>query len=193
MTTTRMFRTGMAALLLIGVAIVIFYRNTPKPVTSGAPPVFDTPATSQTPSKENVHASYTEQVGQLKRSVEKDPKNTAHLIALGQFLMDGHQDRDAIIYFERAAVLEPQNDSLLLDLAVCYANDGRPDQAMVVTERLLTKDRRNVRALYNKGALLASAGKKSDAAAVWKELLRIAPESDEAHTVRGYLTSLEKQ
>jgi cytochrome c-type biogenesis protein CcmH/NrfG len=193
MTKSHMVRLGMAALLMLGIAAVLFFRNTPKTPALEQPPVLTAPAPSDAPSRENVHSSYTEQVEQLKRSVESDPKNAPHLIALAQLLMDGHQNKEAIRYFEQASVLQPGNDSLLLDLAVCYANEGRTDRAMEVTERLLKRDRRNVRALYNKGALLASSGKKAEAVAVWKELLKAAPDSEEAKTVRGYLASMEKR
>lgn len=183
----------MAALLVLGIAAVLFFRNSPQSPAFEQPPVLTTPVPSDAPSKENVHSSYTMQIEQLKRSVEKDPKNAAHLISLAQLLMDGHQNNEAIRYFEQASILQPENDSLLLDLAVCYANNGRSDRAMEVTERLLKKDGRNVRALYNKGALLASSGKQTEAAAVWKRLLTIAPASEEAKTVRGYLAAMEKR
>lgn len=182
----------MAVLLLAGIAAVLFFRNTPAAATPEQPPVLSVPAPSNEPSKANVHSSYAQQVEQLKRSVEQDPKNAAHLVSLAQLLMDGHNVEEAIGYFEQAAVLQPGNDSLLLDLAVCYSKVGRSDRAMEVTDRILKNDAHHVRALYNKGALLASTGRTKEAAIVWKRLMAVAPKSEEANTVRGYLASLEK-
>jgi hypothetical protein len=47
--------------------------------------------------------------------------------------------------------------------------------------------------LFNKGAILASEQKKSEAIAVWKRLIRHAPNSEEAVTAKGFIAQLEKQ
>ena len=186
------YQWGIAILLLGGAAAVLLLRNTPEftsvPAEQSIPSV---PPITEAPSKTNVTPSFTQRVEELKASIEKNPSNAAHIITLAQLLMDGHQNKEAISYFERAAKLQPKNDSLLLDLAVCYFNEKQYDKAMQTTERILMMKKDHPRALYNKGAILATLNKKEEAAKVWKRLVQVAPNSDEARSVNGHLPALE--
>lgn len=188
-----------AAVLGIGIIALILFRNTPQfveqaPAASGigAPAFPAKPPVMDLPSASNVVPGFSERIDELRRSAEQHPKNAAHLIALAQLLMDGHRAKDAIMYYEKAALLQPKNDSLLLDLSVCYFNEKQYDKALQTTERILRFEADNSHALYNKGAILATIGRKKEAAAVWKDLLKRRPDSEEAKTVRGHLSMLEK-
>lgn len=187
-------RLALALFVAGGILLVLLYRSSPK-ITDAVPreKFPQSPPAMDVPSKANVTAGYTERVAELTRSAAAQPKNAAHLIALAQLLMDGHQNTEAIVYFEKAAQLQPKNDSLLLDLSVCYFNEKNYAAAMKTTETILSRDHNNSRALYNKGAILATQGKNSEAAAAWRDLLKRAPMSEEAKTVKGHLSLLEKQ
>jgi tetratricopeptide (TPR) repeat protein len=146
----------------------------------------------QAPGKGNVAKEYSQQLDALKKSVDKDPKNLSHLTMLASMLMDGHNPKEAIQYFERARKLEPVNSSVLLDLSVCYAQTGNIDEAMKITNVLLTKDPKNSTALYNKGAIYARQGKRKEAEQTWKKLILVAPESHEAKNAVDALKQLGK-
>lgn len=187
-------------MLVIGAALVLvfsaifFLRNRPT-VPIEAPPASSNgfhgrPAASDVPSKDNVNNGYVEQVNELKKAVEVNPRNTNHLAMLARLLMDGHQAADAIPYFERAARLQPKNDSLLLDLSVCYSIVKNYDTALEVTDRLLVHNPNNLTALYNKGALLATLGNNAEAARCWKKIVSAAPASEAAKKARAGLTAI---
>ncbi|MFZ4619396.1 MAG: tetratricopeptide repeat protein [Bacteroidota bacterium] len=193
MTTKQKIQWGIAVLLLVASAVILVFRNMPEMTvippeekTTSAPPVMEVP------SKANVTPSFTEQVDKLKQSVAKNPSNAAHMISLAQLLMDGHQNKEAVKYFEKAALLQPKNDSLLLDLAVCYFNEKDYSRALGITEQILSFNKTHSRALYNKGAILMTLNKKDEAVKVWKKLVKVAPNSEEAKTVSGHLPALEK-
>lgn len=194
MTKKQTMLLGSVLLFTAAVAAVILLRNTPEFTTAPAQGNIGTaPSTMEIPSKANVASSYTRRVEELKRSVAEDPANAAHMISLAQLLMDGHQIAEAIEYFEKASRLQPKNDSLLLDLAVCYFNRKEYEKALGTTERILAFDQVHSRALYNKGAIFAALNRKNEAVIVWKRLLTVAPNSEEAKSVRGHLPVLENQ
>lgn len=194
MKNNRTIQIAFTLFIGTGILLILMFRNSPK-VTEAVPSekTLQKPPVMDVPSKTNVVSGFTEQVEELKRSAAKQPKNAAHLIALAQLLMDGHQNKEAIVYFEKAALLQPKNDSLLLDLSVCYFNEKEYAAALKITERILSRGKDVSRALYNKGAILATQGKKTEALSVWKDLLKRAPNSEEAKTVRGHMSLLEKQ
>ncbi len=183
-------------LIVAGAFYIILFRNTPHFVKTEK---HDQPSTEPNageflaPSKANVAAAFTEQVTQLKKSIEQNSSNVSHLKMLTQLLMDGHQHKEAIVYFEKAVSLQPHNDSLLLDLSVCYFNDHNYEKALQTTEKILKNNKYHSRALYNKGAILATEGKKTEAMNVWNVLLQRDPNSDEAKTVREHNSLLEKK
>lgn len=183
-----------AAIAAAGFIILILSRNAPQKIEGAdhsAP--FDRSTEFTAPSKTNVTPSYSERVEQLKKSVAENPSNAPHLIALAQLLMDGHQNKEAIRYFEKGEKLQPKNDSLLLDLSVCYFNEREYANALKTTEKILSLYPGHPRALYNKGAIYAAMNRNDEAVAVWKVLLRTAPESEEAKSVRGHISMLEKK
>lgn len=185
---------AVAAIAAAGFIFLILSRNTPRKYEypeQTAPSKQSSEFTA--PSKTNVTPSYSERVEMLKKSVAENPSNAPHIIALAQLLMDGHQNREAIQYFEKGAKLQPRNDSLLLDLSVCYFNERQYASALKTTEKILSLNPGHPRALYNKGAIYAAMNRNDDAIAVWKELLRKAPQSDEAKSVRGHISMLEKK
>lgn len=179
---------------VIAVLLIILSRNSPRYAeTQVLTPMPDTSFSFNAPSKTNVSSSFTDRVEQLKKSTNENPSNAAHLIALAQLLMDGHQNTEAIIYFEKAVALQPKNDSLLLDLSVCYFNEKEYGKALKTTEKILSRQRYHTRALYNKGAILATLDRKNEAVTVWKELMKHNPNSEEAKTVQGHISLLEKK
>ncbi len=142
------------------------------------------------PSKNNVTPSYSEHVDQLKHSVEKNPNNVSHRKALGQLLMDGHQPKEAIKYFEEALALTPKDDSLLFDMTMCYFTERQYDKALITTEKILSFSPKRPQALYNKGVILSAMGKAEEAEKTWKKLIAVMPSSDEAKMAKNYLSKI---
>lgn len=184
----------LGLVFFVGVAFILL-RNRHQ-----AEPVHSAPLQEQidkfpdtSPSKTNVAPVYQEKVNQLKASVEKNPSNIAHIASLARLFMDGHQNSEAIKYFEKALSLQPKNDSLLFDLSVCYFNEKQYDKAMEITERVLRFKKDHPKGLYNKAMILATEGKTVEAEKILNHLVTVAPQSDEAGQAKAHFLSAGKQ
>ncbi|MDD8017470.1 MAG: tetratricopeptide repeat protein [Bacteroidota bacterium] len=187
----KLVLTGLGALAVI---VLILSRNLPTMEKSVETPANQSMAKEfTTPTKENVTPSFNDHIEMLKKSVKANPSNAFHLVTLAQLLMDGHQTAEAITYFEQARKIQPKNDSLLLDLSVCYFSEKNYAKALEITEKILLIHPDHSRALYNKGAIFATQGKKHEAAVVWRRLMKVAPQSEEAKKVKDFLAQLEQQ
>ena len=173
--------------------ILLRNRHETEPVHSAAPQQPRNEFQETAPSKTNVAPVYQEKVNQLKLSVEKNPSNSAHSASLARLLMDGHQNSEAIKYFEQALTLQPKSDSLLFDLSVCYFNEKQYDKAMEITERILRFRKNHPKGLYNKAMILATEGKTSEAEKILRHLIAVAPQSDEAIQAKAHFLDSRKQ
>ena len=181
-------------LIVASIVVVLFFRPGPRNIESVvATNEQQPPETPAQPSKENVTRSFIDHVEMLKKKVADNPKDVQTLKTLAQWLMDGHKTEEAIVYFERGVRLEPKNDSLLLDLSVCYFRLHRHENALITTDRILQLYPDHPRALLNKGAIFAAMNKKNEAIAAWNRLLKRSPRSEEAHQAEEYLAQLREQ
>lgn len=188
MISKNKFVTGIIILVLVlGSVAILLVRNRPVGMQN-IPKESDnikSPPAVRTPSKENVTPDLQKHIEQLRLAIAKEPSNIVHSKALAILMMDGHNNKEAIKYFEQALRLQPYNNSLLLDLSVCYFNEKNYERSMTVTNKLLSVNKNHPRALYNKGVILAVQGKSAESVKVWKLLLSVAPESEEADQVRS--------
>ncbi|MEW6060800.1 MAG: tetratricopeptide repeat protein, partial [Bacteroidota bacterium] len=89
--------------------------------------------------------------------------------------------------------LQPHNDSLLLDLSVCYFQLHWYEKAMQTTEQILRRHPQHPRALLNKGVLFAVQNKPNEATITWNRLINHSPGTEEAEQARQYLAQLKRQ
>ncbi|MEW5798932.1 MAG: tetratricopeptide repeat protein [Bacteroidota bacterium] len=181
-------------LIVVSIVVVLFFRSGPRKVeTVASSDAIQNPEISIAPSKENVTKSFTDHVEMLKKKIARNPNDIQTLKTLAQWLMDAHKTEEAIGYFERGVKLQPGNDSLLLDLSVCYFQIRQYDMAMKTTDRILRLYPDHPRALLNKGAIYASQNKPDTAAAIWNRLIQRSPETEEAEQAKHYLAQLRRQ
>lgn len=186
-----MKRLLIPVLIVVSIVAVLFFRSGPRKLESVVTSNERlTPELNTAPSKENVAKSFTDHVEILKKKVASDPSDIRTLTTLAQWLMDAHKTEEAISYFERGVTLQPKNDSLLLDLSVCYYQVHRYDKAMETTDRILRFLPDHPRALLNKGAIYAAQNKPNDAAAMWYRLIQRSPTTEEAGQAKQYLAQL---
>jgi len=179
--------------ILIATAAIVLFRAQPARVESV--PESDQqiiPETSAAPSKENVSQAFLDHVEALKKKLISTPNDVYTLKTLAQWLMDAHRIEEAISYFERGVKLQPRNDSLLLDLSVCYFQLRQYDKAMQVTDQILRHHPQHPRALLNKGVLFAALNNPNAAATVWNRLIKHHPNTAEAEQARQYLAQLKR-
>ena len=180
------------AVIFLGAVVIFFFRNQRTFEESGVRQTGPKAMfhAGDAPTKENVSSTYQKEIEQLTQAVEKNPNNAGHVKALAQLLMDGHQMVKAIPYYEQAVKLEPNNDSLLFDLSVCYFSMSDYGKALSTTEKILSLGRRRPEALYNKGVILAAQGKTAEAGKTWKQLIAVAPNSEEAKKAKAHLAQI---
>lgn len=122
------------------------------------------------PTADNVSSGYYERVKDLESFLESHPADTTHMLRLARLLHQGHQLRDATLWYERLIEQKPQDIQIRLDLINAYGQAGQWELALQAADKLLEMKDGHPQALYNKAAIYANMGKKEDAKAIWQNL-----------------------
>jgi tetratricopeptide (TPR) repeat protein len=148
----------------------------PAPAAVEAQPAAAQPAgAAQTPVLDEAR------VQSLQTILSSDPKNAGALVQLGNTYFDAQRYPDAIKYYEQALAITPNNVDASTDLGVSYYYSNRADEALRQFETSLKIDPRHSKTLLNKGIVLAFGKQDLDAAAaVWTEVVKLAPGTLEA-------------
>jgi tetratricopeptide (TPR) repeat protein len=123
--------------------------------------------------------------------IKNDPKNAGAAVQLGNLYFDAERYPDAIKWYEESLRLDPKNPDASTDLGISYYYSGQTDRALEQFETSLTLDPRHTKTMLNKGIVLAF-GKQdlAGAEAAWKQVVAIAPDSQEAQAARKGLEGL---
>jgi cytochrome c-type biogenesis protein CcmH/NrfG len=195
-----MIRTMKAESIVIGVAGTVFglivgwiigtQQAPSRPFTPAAAPAAAQAPTSAPPA---AAAAFDEaQATALRNIAEKDPANVQSRVQLGNMYFDAERYQDAIQWYEAALTLNPGDVSVRTDLGVCFYYTNQPDLAVRQMEQSLRTDPRHLKTLLNLG-IVKAFGKQdlAGAAAVWEEVIRIAPDSQEGQAARRSLANLQ--
>ena len=189
MTLSPRLQFGLLGVALVALVLVVFLgREGPPPgdaprLTSATPP--------PTPSADNVAPSFHAQLMTLQEAVEEAPADTARLLALARFQQDGHQLAEAADTYERVLAVAPEHRQAHLDLALVYAELGRPADARRITEALLDRYPDDPSGRYNLGALHANAGDYDEARRLWDGVAAQADDPSLAAQARASLDQLD--
>jgi len=115
-----------------------------------------------------------EQLGALKATLEKDPRNVAALVQLGNMYMDAAKYAQAAEYFERALDVR-EDPTVRTDLGICYKQNGQLDKAIDAFARAASEAPDQWQALYNEAIVLGEQQRWSDAKAVAAKLSAMRP------------------
>jgi tetratricopeptide (TPR) repeat protein len=127
----------------------------------------------------------------LEEAAASDPRDPAPRVELANLLFDAGRYQDAIRWYTEALSLTPLNVDARTDLGVAYYYLEQPDKALEQFERALSIDGRHVKTLLNLGVVRAF-GKQDlpGAAAAWRQVLAIAPESAEGREAKRALDAM---
>ena len=118
-----------------------------------------------------LQAETEEGVADLKRSIEYDPTNQAAIAVLTQSLVRDDRLKDAVEFFQRVLVTNPENESIIQSTAELLASD--PDKL----DDALTLLNNKIKLLPDSTALLKTRAKvhavKKDAASAKADLDRV--------------------
>jgi tetratricopeptide (TPR) repeat protein len=135
--------------------------ETPAAAPAGAPPMAQMNAVR-------------EQLGALKATLEKDPRNVAALVQLGNMYMDATKYAQAAEYFARALDVR-EDPTVRTDLGICYKQDGQLDKAVDAFARAASEAPDQWQALYNEAIVLGELQRWDDARAVAAKLSAMRP------------------
>lgn len=144
----------------------------------------------ESPTKENVSASVSERLIELKTAVEKKPNDTLKLREYADFLTAAHRPDEAVIYYEKILDIDSQRKDVLFDLVFIYYNKRNYDKAENLTRSMLKIYPTDTQAMYNLGAIKASSGNKVEAKEIWEKMIKLYPNSPSADLAKTSLSKL---
>jgi tetratricopeptide (TPR) repeat protein len=127
-------------------------------------------------------------VKELTATIASDPKNADATLQLANTYFDGERYADAITWYEQVLKLDPKNVDASTDLGVSYYYTDQSDRALQQFEYSLKLNPSHTKTLLNQGVVMAFGKQDLDgAAAAWKKVVDIAPNSPEGQAARRAL------
>jgi hypothetical protein len=115
---------------------------------------------------------------ELRGRLERNPKDLAALVGLGNMEFDARKFDKADGYYRRALALDPTNPDVRTDDAVTLHQTGHDIEALAQLDRVLAERPKFPNAVFNRGVVLQAIGRRSDALAAFRTFLTTVPASD---------------
>jgi tetratricopeptide (TPR) repeat protein len=130
-------------------------------------------------------------VAQLKAEADRDPRNAAIRVQLGNLFFDSEQFQDAARWYTAALDIDPRQVNVSTDLGIAYYYTNQPDKALEQFDKSLAIDPTHSKTLLNIGVVRAF-GKQDlqGAARAWERVIEVAPNSEEAVRARQGLDGI---
>jgi tetratricopeptide (TPR) repeat protein len=127
----------------------------------------------------------------LTTIIKNDPKNAGAAVQLGATYFEADRFDEAIKWYEEGLRLDPKNADASTQLGMSYFIAKGPDRALEQFEHSLQISPNHARTLLNKGIVLWR-GKQDlkGAAAAWKKLVEMAPNSPEGQAAKQGLDAI---
>jgi len=158
----------------------------PPGMPAGMPPGMGQPAPG--PGPEALQAQAFQRIEINRKLTQTDPKARPAWVALGNDYFDTRQFQKAIDAYGQALQLDPKDPDVLTDQGVMFQELGQYDKAIANFEKAAKLAPTHVQSLFNIGVVYAN-GKKDPvkAAAAWKKVIEVAPQSQQAQAARQAL------
>jgi len=141
-------------------------------------------------------AEMTGKIQALKDIVQKDPKNLAAWVELGNLYFDTDQPREAIEAYSKYLAAKPDNADVRTDMGIMYRKLGDPDRALKEFTAAAQADPKHVNSRYNIGiVLLHDKQDIKGAIKAWEEYVKVDPQSERSKRVqeqRGKMKQMTK-
>ncbi len=145
---------------------------------------------AQKPSKSNVLPSIMQHMNQLKKAVEKNPRDTAKLKEYADFLLSAQMSDRALYYYKEILKINPRRIDILSSVVFIYFSQNKLDNAEKYLNKILSVDKNNVDALYNLGAVSANKGNRIKAKEYWQKIITNFPKSPLAQKAKESMSQL---
>lgn len=168
-----------------------FFTYLEKPPPQSQSPEGSSP---ETQDAEALMQQVFETIDELKRIVEKDPKNLQALIALGNIYYDGQKFEEALVYYKKALEIDPKISSVWTDMGTMYHQLGKVDSSIICFQKGVDFDSKNKAAWFNLGLVYAYDKKEEKKALwAWKRFLELSPDDPHVQMIRDEIEKLEKK
>jgi tetratricopeptide (TPR) repeat protein len=121
------------------------------------------------------------QAAQLKVEADRDPRNAAPRVQLGNLYFDSERFDEAARWYTAALEINPRAVDVSTDLGIAYYYTNQPDKALAQFEKSLAIDPKHSKTLLNIGVVRAWGKQDLEGAArAWERVIEVAPDSEEA-------------
>jgi len=133
-----------------------------------------------------------QKVTAFKSVADREPKNAAPRIQLGNLYFDAERYDDAIKWYSEALKINPDDVNVSTDLGVCYYYINQPDKALTQFDASLKLDPKHAKTILNVGIVKAFGKQDLDGATqAWQRVIELAPDSREGQAARRALDTLK--
>ena len=127
-----------------------------------------------------------QQLATLKQTVDRDPRNFAALVQLGNMYMDAAKVPQAIDYYERALAVR-DDGNVRTDLGICYKQNGQLDKALAAFQKASADSPDQWQPLFNAAIVLGEMRRFSEARAIVAKLNAMRPNDPEVQRLEAAL------
>jgi tetratricopeptide (TPR) repeat protein len=191
------FAGGLIFGLLLGYFVFAAVSQTTGGFASSAGPLGVTGMTggmsqSAQQSQQSRRVLDPQEVTALQNMIEQNPNDNESRIRLGNLYLEAGHDDQAVPLFREVLERDPGSNHARLHLAQTLTNLGRLDEAVAEYDTVLANEPGNPQALLGLGRVrLYSQQDITGGLEAWEELMRVAPTSREAESIRDELEALK--
>ncbi|MEI6876088.1 MAG: tetratricopeptide repeat protein [Spirochaetota bacterium] len=172
----KRFLVIAATVLLVASAC---QRQATQPLVVPVPPPVATPTAADTATKLAIPAAGA-------------PTTKEAWIALGNDQMDAQRYAEAIIAYQKALELDPNNVDVRVDMGTCYRGVGQSEKALEEYRKGIAINPRHPNAWRNSGVVLSSdLHRNAEAIAAFQKYLEVFPGSPDAAVILGQISTLK--
>jgi hypothetical protein len=170
-------------------------QATPAPIATDPPGTFTVPQTGSGPisggqsnqlpgaqtgggTPAGPPAPVMAQIQELRGRLERNPRDLAALVGLGNMEFDARKFDKADGYYRRALALDPSSPDVRTDDAAALHQTGHDIEALAQLDRVLAERPKFPNAIYNRGVVLQAIGRRSDALDAFRKFLTVVPAGD---------------
>lgn len=125
------------------------------------------------------------QLEQLKRSIQRDPRDPGLHYELGNLLLNQGQAEDAISSYRTALKLAPGHPQILLQLGNACSVLGKYQEAVNYFQQSVRADATDIAAHYNLGNALRELGQPEQAAISYRKAIQLNPRDADTYNNLG--------
>jgi cytochrome c-type biogenesis protein CcmH/NrfG len=138
-------------------------------------------------------AELTGKIQALKDILQKDPKNIAAWVELGNLYFDSDQPREAIEAYNKYLAVKPDNADVRTDMGIMSRKLGDPDRALKEFRAAAQADPKHVNSRYNIGiVLLHDKQDIKGAIKAWEDYVKVDPQSERGKRVQEQMGKMKQ-